>query len=158
MRAAAANGLANIPFSPRDRVGDNVTRGLIDATSDSHFIVRYAAIVAMGCLSDDTFLHTLQDIATNVAAPALEAAAAIRALGEIVEPNHVSQQLLSIVTKRAADRDDFIRAAVARTLGRWIGVANVQLLLDKMKLDEVKYGQSVMVNTILDNVSKGHLD
>ena len=155
IRAAAANGLAHM-FEPETRKSEMKEKAVEAlkqaATQDEHFIVRYAAIVSVGNLGEPSCVEMLLPIATDLMAPALEVAAAVTALGEVVTEQAVDEGLLKAVSARADDREDFIRAAVARTLGRWGDFGDARNSLEKMRVNEEKYGQSDLVRAILSDV------
>lgn len=159
VRAAAANGLGNV-LRPEDGAapvtgGEKALHALIRAANeDGHVIVRYAALVSIGDLGNPAAIHVLLPIVRNLAAPTLEAAAAIRALGDLVHGNSVSKDLLRAISARVADRDELIRAAVARRLGRWLDIGSVPELLKRMEADEKQFGQSTHVQAVLDNVRR----
>lgn len=157
IRAAAASALGSLLFCEGDFVADETTGKTTEAllhaaTKDEHFIVRYTAIVSAGNIADPAVVPALLPIANDIAAPTLEAAAALTALGEVVPTRDVGSEMLKAVCARAGDREEFIRAAVARTLGRWTGVGGARASLEKMKTDEEKYGQSNLVRAILSDV------
>lgn len=156
-RAAAANALGslleNLNAVKKDTEIIIGIEALVQAAKeDEHFIVRYAAIVGIGNAGNDMAVSTLLPIAENIAAPALEAAAAVRALGEVLDVLNVNGNILETVRTRAADREDLVRAAVARTLGEWRSIPEASVSLQEMKRNEDKYGQSNLVQTILDDI------
>lgn len=156
VRAAAANSLGRLL---EDASGDGVQPYISSAVGellrvveeDEEFIVRYASIVALGNVGDAVVLPHLLKIVKDSTAPGLEAAAAVGAIGEVVKADWVDEGLLVSVCARASDREDLVRAAVARTLGRWRAVANVENRLLSMRSSEEKYGESPMVLAILDD-------
>ncbi|KAI0561310.1 Armadillo-like helical domain containing protein [Gracilaria domingensis] len=158
VRAAAANGLGNL-LHPNEGEGsvkgyENVLHALIRAAQkkDEHFIVRYAALVALGELANPSAVDIVLPIVRDLAAPALEVMAAVAAIGKMMNAGALTAEVLEAVKARAADRDELIRAAVVRTLGRWLGVHSVPELLQRMNKDEQRYGQSKHVHEILDDV------
>lgn len=163
VRAAAAAALswllsygdaANGPDAPRMVA----TAALREAAKhDKHFIVRYAAVVALGNVGDMEAVPLLAALVVDAAAPPLETAAAVDALGEAINVDAADSDCVQAVMSRAADRDSLIRAAVARTLGRWRQAAGVEDVLKRMVDDERLYGQSVMVEAVLNDVINGRL-
>lgn len=154
VRAAAANALGFL--LPGAKYGSGILEealsALVDvATGDEHFILRYSAIVTMGNLGDQSAMDTLLPIAKNEASSPLEAAAALGAIGEIVSDENVQNGILDIVAARAADREEFVRAAVARTLKRWVTTEKAASIFSQMKTDEEKYGKSDLVRAILND-------
>lgn len=154
VRAAAANALGFLLPGVSDGSGviGEALSALVDvATGDEHFILRYAAIVTMGNLGDNSAMETLLPIAKDVSAEPLEAAAAVTAIGEVVDAESVDAAVLDAVIARAADREDLVRAAVARTLQRWKQVDTAVKVLEGMRKDEERYGQSELVRAVLNS-------
>lgn len=145
VRAAAAGALGTLLTRVED-VHNGVEALLNVVTGDDHFIVRYAAIVALGNVRDGTAVDTLKLVNRST----LELAAAIEAVGEIgtASRDDVKEWVLS----RVDDKHDMIRAAVAKTLGRWwmeLDDQEIQFVLEKMLYDEGVHAKSVYVQTIL---------
>ncbi|CAN8066379.1 unnamed protein product [Agarophyton chilense] len=157
IRAAAASALGNL-LHPTEGEGaiqgyEKVLTALIRAAEeDEHFIVRYAALIALGELANPVAVNTVLPVVRNFAAPALEATAAVAAIGKMVDLEGPTTEVLEAVAARAADRDELIRAAVVRTLGRWKNVDSVPELLQQMQGNEKRFGQSTHVQAILDDV------
>lgn len=153
-RAAAANGLGAVISAGSDlkktveRVVDEL---LLAAKNDDHFIVRYVALVSLGSVGDARAKDELLRLATDMSTPALEASAAIDALGEVLGKD-VPPNIVSVVISRAKDREDLIRAAVARTLAIWSHINSAREALSNMREDELRYGNSPFVLAVLDNV------
>lgn len=150
VRAAAANALGELlssgPGKPScETVDETVTALLRTVTEDKEFIVRYAAVVSLGDIGSPAALPLLTTIAENVKSPALETIAAVAALGEVVGSEDVHEGLIEVVTRRAMDREDLVRAAAAKTLGRWKSRKDAKAALERMKGDESKYGNSPIV-------------
>ncbi|CDF35645.1 unnamed protein product [Chondrus crispus] len=153
VRAAAANALGYLLPGSGDGSGlvGEALSALVDvATGDDHFILKYAAIVTIGNLGDKSAMDTLIPIAQNPASLPLEAAAAVTAIGEISAVDMVEASVVDVVISRAADREDLVRAAVAKTLKLWVTVERAASALARMKTDEEKYGQSDFVRAILN--------
>lgn len=122
------------------------------AVEDEHFIVRYSSIVALGTLRDANSVALLLRLVKMFEAPALEAAAAIDALSEIIAPNDVSPEVLDAVRARATDTEDLIRAAVARTFDAWRAIPEVAESLPAMLRNELKFGRSSFVLALLQTL------
>lgn len=122
------------------------------ATNDEHFIVRYSAIVALGNVCDVEAIPMLLKLVGDRATPTLETASAVDALGEIIAPPDVSPDCLCSVTARATDREDLVRAAVARTLARWRSISDASDALSQMMSNEVRYGRSSFVLNLLQHL------
>ncbi|PXF43417.1 hypothetical protein BWQ96_06807 [Gracilariopsis chorda] len=160
IRAAAASGLGDL-LRPND--GEGVVRGQGDALEalvraaeqDAHFIVRYAALVSVGELGNPAALDAVLRVVRDLSAPALEATAAVYAIGQLANDDALTGEILDAVSARAGDREDLVRAAVVRTLGRWSNANSVPELLQRMKGDEKRFGQSTHVQAILDDVLGG---
>lgn len=155
VRAAAANALGSLLPGPSDGSGlvGEALSALVDvATGDEHFILRYSAIVSIGSLGDRSAIETLLPIAKDIGALPLEAAAAVGAIGEVVDGKDVREEVIQAVVARARDREDLVRAAVARTLGNWKDAAGAAAVLENMRKDEERYGQSDLVRAILNDV------
>lgn len=154
VRAAAASALGSLLPGPSDGSGlvGQALSALVDvATADEHFILRYAAIVSMGNLGDRSAMETLLPIAKDVSAVPLEAAAAVRAIGEVVDGKDVEEEVMQAVVARAADKEDLVRVSVVRTLGRWKEAAGAGIVLENMRKDEERYGQSDLVRAVLND-------
>lgn len=150
MRAAAANAVGELLSSATDKPTDEmvskaVTALLRAATEDNEFIVRYAALVSLGDVGSPIALPLLTAVAENLTSPALEATAAVAAIGDIVVVEDVHDDLMNVIKGRAADREDLVRAAAAKTLGRWRGSEDAKAVLERMRGDESKYGNSPIV-------------
>lgn len=124
IRAAAAGGLGNLSLpasAPSMQAATDALRAA--AISDEHFIVRYSAIVALGNVGDVTSIGLLVPLVDSTLVPALEAVAAIDALGEIVKetPSLLGDMNAAkkAVLGRSTDKEDLVRAAVARALFEW---------------------------------------
>jgi len=166
VRAAAASGLGSL-LDARDGVLGDARDPYVSeaasalekaATSDEHFIVRYAAIVSLGNVGDSGAVEMLLRVARDSSSPILEAAASVEALGEVVALEEAERDVLEVCEARARDRDDLVRAAVARTLGslceRGVGCGSLQRMLE----EEGRYGRSEMVLVVLNDVMKGLSD
>eukprot|EP00178_Gracilaria_changii_P020920 TRINITY_DN614_c0_g1_i3.p1 TRINITY_DN614_c0_g1~~TRINITY_DN614_c0_g1_i3.p1 ORF type:complete len:296 (+),score=44.50 TRINITY_DN614_c0_g1_i3:718-1605(+) len=157
IRAAAASGLGNL-LHPNE--GEKAVQGypyvlkaLIRASqNDENFIVRYAALIALGELGNPDAIETVLPIIRSLSAPALEATAAVAAIGKMTDSGGPSPEVFNAVAARASDRDELVRAAVVRTLANWSNIDAVPELLLRMKRDETRYGQSNHVQAILDDV------
>lgn len=155
VRSAAAGALGDLFHDERKRTSvlQNVVATLSDAAlHDEHFMVRYVAIVSLGSVGALGNVQLLLTVAQNTATPALELAAALTALGEAVTTERVTAPMRAVVHSRARDRDDFVRAAVARTLGRWHDAGDDGAVLRRMREEEERFGASGMVMAILDDV------
>lgn len=157
VRAAAANALGSLLEPPRPIGAELLVRETVNAlihivATDESFIVRYAAIVSLGNIADPTALITLLPIISDGTAPPLDVSAAIVAIGEVVPKEGATIEMLKAVTRHAEDPEEFIRAAVARTLGAWKGVGDSLVVLVKMRDSENRDGGSVMVRTIIAEV------
>lgn len=157
VRAAAANALG-ILLEPRaEPGGEALVREAVNAlihavVTDESFIVRYSAIVSLGNMAQPTALSTLMSLVSDTESPPLEASAAVTAVGEMLPKKDVQEEVFAAITRRARDPEQFVRASVARTLGRWKGLGNSIEVLHNMQIEEAKEGKSVMVQTILREV------
>lgn len=154
VRAAAANALGFLLPGAADGSGliGEALSALVDvATGEEHFILRYTAIVTIGNLGDQSAIETLLPIAKDVASQPLDAAAAVAALGEVVDGKHVETEVMDAVVARAADRVDLVRAAVVRTLRRWKDADRAGTVLENMRRDEEQYGRSDFVRAVLND-------
>lgn len=160
IRAAAAGGLGDLL---RPKTGEVVVQGQEEALEaliraaeqDEHFIVRYAALVSVGELGNPAALNTVLRVIRDLKAPALEATAAVYAISQLAKDDALNKEIIDAVCARAGDREDLIRAAVVHTLGSWSNDNSIRELLQRMKGDEMRFGQSTHVQAVLDDVLGG---
>lgn len=174
VRAAAASGIGNL-LRRRSRpaeagsgaVAPDVVEPLLAiAENDANFIVRYCALVTLGNVGDRRALPFLISVAMDSSAPPLEAAAAVAALGEIPRDSDavgIDEEVFNVVVIRARDRDDLVRAAVARTLGLWAAdeerrqssKRTAMDVLQGMNKEEERFGQSALVRSAVTDAILG---
>ena len=67
----------------------------------------------------------------------------------------VTESCLKMVRSREDDDDDLIRAAVARTLGRWKSRSDARAALMGMLGKEVRRGHSSFVHALNEDLMRG---